>query len=258
MGKAFEFITNKEVVVAPWSKKPDVELLDPSGELLTIYLDITTPALHQEAITKRTGVYKNARNEKQRWYPRKDNDGRLLTEYSCIPFILTSMGGLNDEGVEFLRMLNKRNPEQAKHLQDVLVSQHARWTARRVRRALFGQALPRQAEDAWRVVSSSKQKPRVKACADTRGDMRALRQAFSTHGASDTISSGDTPFSTQCSSDTIRSSGDTSKFSDAGTAPAGESSSTPPAIQAEFSLSSDKMEESIDYDVDFSSATMQA
>ena len=31
MGNAFGFVTSKEVVVAPWSKKPDVELFDASG-----------------------------------------------------------------------------------------------------------------------------------------------------------------------------------------------------------------------------------
>ena len=50
MGGAIGFVTDKEVVVCPWEKKPDVELKDPSGELLTLYLDITLPALHQEAI----------------------------------------------------------------------------------------------------------------------------------------------------------------------------------------------------------------
>ena len=39
MGNAFGFVASKEVVVAPWFKKPDVELVDASGELLTIYLD---------------------------------------------------------------------------------------------------------------------------------------------------------------------------------------------------------------------------
>ena len=32
MTQAFEFITSKEVVIAPWSKKPDVEIVDPKGE----------------------------------------------------------------------------------------------------------------------------------------------------------------------------------------------------------------------------------
>ena len=47
MGNAFGFVTSKEVVVAPWFKKPDVERFDASGELLTIYLDVTLPELHQ-------------------------------------------------------------------------------------------------------------------------------------------------------------------------------------------------------------------
>ena len=37
MGFAFGFVASKEVVVAPWFKKPDVELIDPSGEMLTVY-----------------------------------------------------------------------------------------------------------------------------------------------------------------------------------------------------------------------------
>ena len=47
MGGAIGFIADKELVVCPWEKKPDVELVDPAGELLTIYLDVTLPALHQ-------------------------------------------------------------------------------------------------------------------------------------------------------------------------------------------------------------------
>ena len=58
MGNPFGFVTPKEVVVAPWFKKPDVEFFDASGELLTIYLDVTLPALHQEAITSREEIYR--------------------------------------------------------------------------------------------------------------------------------------------------------------------------------------------------------
>ena len=125
--------------MCPWEKKPDVELVDPTGELLTIYLDITLPALHQEAIKSRTAVFTKARCVKNKSYPRKDQSGRLLTESSCIPFILTSMGGLCDEGHEFLRVCRKRNPEKTKHLVDVLVTQHSKWIAGKIRRALFGQ-----------------------------------------------------------------------------------------------------------------------
>ena len=46
MGNVFGFVTSKEVV-APRFKQPDVEFFDASGELLTIYLDVTLPELHQ-------------------------------------------------------------------------------------------------------------------------------------------------------------------------------------------------------------------
>lgn len=36
MGTAFGYVTSKEVVVAPWYKKPDVELQDASGYLLIV------------------------------------------------------------------------------------------------------------------------------------------------------------------------------------------------------------------------------
>ena len=134
---AIGFIADKEVVVCPWEKKPDVELVDPSGELLTIYLDITLPALHQEAIKSRTDVFKRACAVTNKSYPRKDEHGRLLTESSCLPFILTSMGGLCEEGHEFLRVCRKRNPEKTQHLIDVLVAQHSRWVATRIRRAFW-------------------------------------------------------------------------------------------------------------------------
>ena len=61
MEGAIGFVSEEEVVVCPWENKTDVELKDPSGELLTLYLDITLPALDQEAIKSRTAVFKNAR-----------------------------------------------------------------------------------------------------------------------------------------------------------------------------------------------------
>ena len=156
MGNAFGFIASKEVVVAPWFKKPDVELVDASGELLTIYLDVTLPALHQEAIVSRDEVYSSARKAKAAAYPRKDSSGRLLNESFCVPFILTSMGGLCKEGHDFLRLCKKRNKGATLRLLDVLVTQHARWTARRIRRALFGQSLVDFASSSWSSVKIHK------------------------------------------------------------------------------------------------------
>ena len=66
MGNAFGFVTSKEVVVAPWFKKPDVELFDASGKLLTIYLDVTLPALHQEAVTSVNKFMKKRGRPKQK------------------------------------------------------------------------------------------------------------------------------------------------------------------------------------------------
>ena len=101
MGNAFGFIASKEVVVAPWFKKPDVELVDASGELLTIYLDVTLPALHQEAILSRDEVYSSARKAKAAAYQRNDSSGRLLNENVCVPFILTSMGVCAEKDMTF-------------------------------------------------------------------------------------------------------------------------------------------------------------
>ena len=156
MGNAFGFVASKEVVVAPWFKKPDVELVDPSGELLTIYLDVTLPALHQEAIESREKVYSSAREAKAAAYPRRDASGRLISESFCVPFILTSMGGLCQEGHDFLRLCKKRNKGATLRLLDVLVTQHAKWTARRIRRALFGQSLVDFSGACWSCVKIHK------------------------------------------------------------------------------------------------------
>ena len=64
------------------------------------------------------------------------------------------MGGLCSEGHEFLRICKKRNPVAAHHMIDVLVTQHSRWTARRLHRALFGQSLINFQGD-WKPESSS-------------------------------------------------------------------------------------------------------
>ena len=75
MGGAIGFIADKELVVCPWEKKPDVELVDPTGELLTIYLDVTLRALHQEAIKSRTDVLKRAREGETKVIRARTNTG---------------------------------------------------------------------------------------------------------------------------------------------------------------------------------------
>ena len=90
MGQAFRFITSTEVVISPWQKKPDVQLVDPSGELLTILLDVTLPALFQDSADSRKDVYNGARKAKANAYPHKDSEGRRINPRPCLPFILIS------------------------------------------------------------------------------------------------------------------------------------------------------------------------
>ena len=78
MGQAFRFITTTEVVISPWQKKPDVQLVDPTGELLTILLDVTLPALFQDSADSRQDVYDGARRVKAKAYPHKDSEGRRI------------------------------------------------------------------------------------------------------------------------------------------------------------------------------------
>ena len=59
------------------------------------------------------------------------------------------MGGLCEEGHEFLRLCKKRNKGATLHLLDVLVTQHAKWTANRLRRGLFGQSLVDFSTPSW-------------------------------------------------------------------------------------------------------------
>ena len=59
------------------------------------------------------------------------------------------MGGLCNEGHEFLRLCKKRNKGATLHLLDVLVTQHAKRTAKRVRRGLFGQSIVDFSTETW-------------------------------------------------------------------------------------------------------------
>ena len=72
------------------------------------------------------------------------------------------MGGLCEEGHEFLRLCKKRNKGATMHLLDVLVTQHAKWTAKRIRRGLFGQALVDFSTDSWSSIQLQESAPQQK------------------------------------------------------------------------------------------------
>ena len=140
---------------------------------------MTLPALHQEAITSREKVFDNARKAKAKAYPRKDASGRLLTESACIPFILSSMGGLCKEGHQFLKICKKKDPVATLRMIDVLVTQHSKWTARRVRRSLFGQSIVDFTADPWESIKDGIDSKAAKATKKTKSKQSRLEKEFS-------------------------------------------------------------------------------
>merc|ERR1712224_977244 len=58
-------------------------------------------------------------------------------------------GGSARRGMNFFASAKKRNKEATLHLLDVLVTQHAKWTAKRIRRGLFGQFLVDFSSESW-------------------------------------------------------------------------------------------------------------
>ena len=124
-------------------------------------------------------MYSAARKAKAAAYPRKDSSGRLLTQSFCVPFILTSMGGLCKEGHDFLRLCKKRNKSATLRLLDVLVTQHAKWTARRIRRALFGQSLVDFSGPTWSCIKIHKSTSEPKVVNRNKKQVSRMAQEFS-------------------------------------------------------------------------------
>ena len=96
------------------------------------------------------------------------------------------MGGLCSEGHEFIRICKKRNLLEAEHMLDVLVTQHSRWTARRLHRALFGQSLINFVGDSWSPegsISEQSQRCKRKGATDPAKSQFALRRLSQAHQA---------------------------------------------------------------------------
>ena len=109
------------------------------------------------------------------------------------------MGGLCKEGHDFLRLCKKRNKGATLRLLDVLVTQHARWTARRIRRALFGQSLVDFASSSWSSVkihkSASEPTMENKRKAQVSRLTRELSQAEAVTGAQPSLVPGMSQYS---------------------------------------------------------------
>ena len=98
----------------------------------------------------------------------------------CYVFLLflLSWGGLCDGGHDFDRLCKKRNKGATLHLLDVLVTQHAKWTAKRVRRGLFGQSIVDFFTDSWSSIQlqeSAKSNPSQSATKQAKKTPRVLR-----------------------------------------------------------------------------------
>jgi len=97
--------------------------------------------------------------ERQKWQfyvqtiPLWDRQSRHTNANVFVPFIITSMGGLRKEGHSFSRVCTKKDLEQMHHVMDVLITQHSKWTARRIKRSLFGQTQTYFSKDSWSRIS---------------------------------------------------------------------------------------------------------
>ena len=80
----------------------------------------------------------------------------------------------------FVSMQKKRHKTATVRLLDVLVTQHAKWTARRIRRALFGQSLVDFSGSSWTCVKIHKSSAPVPACVNRRkASVSRMTQEFS-------------------------------------------------------------------------------
>ena len=166
-------------------------------------------------------------------------------------FVFTSIGGLCKEGHDFLRLCKKRNKSATLRLLDVLVAQHAKWTARRIRRALFGQSLLNFSGSSWSSVKIHKSTPEPTQVNRRKAKVSRMTREFSEAAAEKDVECVSchnlVPHMSQYQdSDVDR------EFSKAGILPGGVSLSTTAANQAELSRSLDRAQESTNSNKDFS------
>ena len=134
--KAMGFLSSKEVTVPAWRQRPDNELVDPTGQEATAWVDVSIRALVQEKMLPLKQLMKYTVNEKRGKYPLKTSEGHRVVSGNFVPFVMTNMGSLDKAAHQFLRKLRKKSRQRTDHLMDVLVVQHAKWIARRLQRCL--------------------------------------------------------------------------------------------------------------------------
>ena len=134
--KAMSFLSSKEVTVPAWRKRPDNELVDPTGQEATAWVDVSIRALVQEKMLPLKQIVQYAVQEKRGMFPLKNSQGHRVVSGDFVPFVMTNMGSLDKAAHQFLRKLRKKSRQRTDHLMDVLVVQHAKWIARRLQRSL--------------------------------------------------------------------------------------------------------------------------
>ena len=134
--KAMSFLSSKEVTVPAWRKRPDNELVDPTGQEATAWVDVSIRALVQEKMLPLKQIVQYAVQEKRGMFPLKNSQGHRVVSGDFVPFVMTNMGSLDKAAHQFLRKLRKKSRQRTDHLMDVLVVQHAKWIARRLQRCL--------------------------------------------------------------------------------------------------------------------------
>ena len=161
------------------------------------------------------------------------------------------LGGYCQEGY-YLRLYKKRNKSATLRLLDVLATQHAKWTARRIRRALFGQSLVDFSGSSWSCIKIRGPEPDVQIENRRKKKVSRMMQEFSqtaTEKSSSCTYEKDSliPGMALYTSQTVDVD-----FSVAGTATSGISLSTSAVHHAEISQSLDRAQGSSIINRDFS------
>ena len=150
-----------------------------------------------------------------------------------------------------MRLCKKRNKSATLRLLDVLATQHAKWTARRIRRALFGQSLVDFSGSTWSCIKIRGSELEPKPVNRRKQQTSRMMREFSQTEEKDSLVPGMAMYSSQNEDVDMNSDAGTANFSTNGDVIV----STSAVNQAEFSQSLDRNQEPINKKLDFLPAT---
>ena len=134
--KGLGFLAEKEVAMPQFDHRADNLLTDLETGKLPYAIDVTIRACHQQGLQTVARVVSAAVKEKQREFATKDDNGRKKAEVFVVPFVMTSMGNIDQGATKFLNTLKKRDPFKAEKLMNLISVQHAKWIAVRLRKCM--------------------------------------------------------------------------------------------------------------------------